>query len=334
MMPVSLGILRPLLEINKDSPVAPQPLEAIQFEFGLFQSKLPTDDLYNDELNSCHLTLALPDKPPVSPGGYPVMVWFNGGGFVIGSAAWPQYDPSKMAALANEAGKPTIIISVNYRVGIFGNLASKDLLEDAKSHGQDGTGNQGLRDQQTALKWVQKFIKGFGGDPSKVLLFGESAGSASVNAHMIAHGSEKLFSRTIMESGTICMVSAFPLDFQDNLYQGLLQKFNITGSTAKERVEAFKKVPIEEIFKTVTMQHPCRPTVDNYFLDWAPSFADIENKNPKLFPSWLDAAMFGCTKDDVQPSISQNLTSGLDLWSFIEGKCNGYYHRANPQSSR
>jgi carboxylesterase type B len=254
------------------------------------------------------------------------MVWFNGGGFVIGSAAWPQYDPSKMAALANEEGKPTIIISVNYRVGIFGMMASKDLLEDAKSHGQEGTGNQGLRDQQTALKWVQKFIKGFGGDPTKVTLFGESAGSASVNAHMIAHGSEKLFSRTIMESGTISMVSAFPLEVQDGLYQGLLKQFNITGSTPKERVEVFKKIPIEEIFKNVTMGHPCRPTVDNYFLDWAPTFADIEEKNPRLFPSWLDAAMFGCTKDDV-PSLSfRNLIQGVYFWSLLEREGYGYYH--------
>src|SRR6202044_2962147 len=98
--------------------------EPIEFEFMLFQSRLPCDDLYNDELNSCHLTLTLPDKPPVDKTGYPVMVWFNGGGFMIGSAAWPQYNPTKMAAVANDHGRPTIIVVVNYRVGIFGNMAS------------------------------------------------------------------------------------------------------------------------------------------------------------------------------------------------------------------
>jgi len=122
------------------------------------------------------------------------------------------------------------------------------------------------------------------------------------------------------------MVSAFPLEVQDGFYQGLLKKFNITGSTAKERVEAFKKIPMEEIFKNVTIGHPCRPTVDNYFLDWAPSFADIEEKNPRLFPSWLDAAMFGCTKDDVLSLSFPNLIQGVYFWSLLEREGYGYYH--------
>jgi len=250
-------------------------------------------------MKSCHLTLALPDKPPVDESGYPVMVWFNGGGFVIGSAAWPQYNPTKMAALANARGKPTIIISVNYRVGIFGNIASHDLLEYAKSIGQEGTGNQGLRDQLTALKWVQKFIKGFGGDPNKVLIFGESAGSGSCNAHMVAKPSAKLFKRAILESGTITMVSAFPIETQDMFYNQVLQTLGVSGSTAKEKVEALQKVPIEKIFEKIGMNHPNRPTCDGYFLDFIPTFADIEDKNPRLFPEWMDAVMFGCTKDDV-----------------------------------
>jgi carboxylesterase type B len=274
-------------------------LQSIEFEFGLFQSRLPCDYLYNDEMKSCHLTLALPDKPPVDESGYPVMVWFNGGGFVIGSAAWPQYNPTKMAALANARGKPTIIISVNYRVGIFGNIASHDLLEYAKSIGQEGTGNQGLRDQLTALKWVQKFIKGFGGDPNKVLIFGESAGSGSCNAHMVAKPSAKLFKRAILESGTITMVSAFPIETQDMFYNQVLQTLGVSGSTAKEKVEALQKVPIEKIFEKIGMNHPNRPTCDGYFLDFIPTFADIEDKNPRLFPEWMDAVMFGCTKDDV-----------------------------------
>src|SRR5947199_10098416 len=109
-------------------PLAPQALQAIEFEFRLFQSRLDYSYCYNDELNSCHLTLPMPDKPPVSPGGYPVMVWF-------------QYNATKMAAVANDHGRPTIIISVNYQVSIFGNMASKDLSEDTHSHGREGVGN-------------------------------------------------------------------------------------------------------------------------------------------------------------------------------------------------
>jgi carboxylesterase type B len=302
------------------------PLDAIEFEFGLFQNRLPYEYIYNDEFQSCHLTLALPDAAPVDPAGYPVMVWFNGGGFVIGSAAWPQYNPSRLAALANEKGRPTIVITVNYRVSIFGTLASADLLEDAKSHGQEGVGNQALRDQQTALKWVQKFIKGFGGNPEKVLIFGESAGSASVNAHMIAKPSEKLFSRAILESGTITMVSAFPMEAQEGLYQKLLGMFNITGETAKERVAALRALSLETIFEQVNASWPARPTVDGYFLEFVPSFVDIEQKNPVLFPEWLDAVMFGCTKDDVLP-ISLYLISGIHLRRSIKTQRARYHNR-------
>jgi carboxylesterase type B len=253
------------------------------------------------------------------------MVWFNGGGFISGSASWPQYDPTKMAAVANDEGRPTIIMSVNYRIGIFGNIASHDLLEDNKSHGQGGVGNYGLRDQQTALKWVQKYIKDFGGDPTKVTLFGESAGSASVNAHMIGKGSERLFSRAILESGTMALVSAFPVTVQDEYYQDVLKMFNITGSTAKERVEALRKLPLEEIFAKIPPGHPHKPTFDGYFIDFTPTMADIE-KNQKLFPTWIDEVMFGCTKDDVYPHLKR-LTAGFHLRDRIERKGNGHHHR-------
>ena len=261
------------------------------------------------------------------------MVWFHGGGFMIGSAAWPQYNPSKMAAVANHAGKPTIIIVVNYRVNIFGNLASKDLLEDAKAHGQEGVGNQGLRDQQTALKWIHKYIKGFGGDPTRITLFGESAGSASVNAHMVAKGSEKLFSRAILESGTITMVSAFPLEVQEHFYDQVLRYFHIEGDTAKERVEKLRKIPLDDIFKAIPTSHPHRPTVDGYFLDWVPTFADIEDKNPKLFPEWLDEVLFGCTKDDVLSCLFYNLQLGLHFRCNVERRSNEDHYRCYQQCS-
>jgi carboxylesterase type B len=253
------------------------------------------------------------------------MVWFHGGGFVIGSASWPQYNPTKLAALANTEGRPTIILSVNYRVGIFGNMASHDLLEYAKSIGQEGAGNQGLRDQTTALKWVQKFIKGFGGDPDKVLIFGESAGSASCNMHMIAKPSQGLFKRAILESGTATMVSAFPLEVQDHFYQDVLKKFDITGSTAKERVEALRSLPLEKIFEKITQAHPSRATCDGYFLDFIPTFADVENSNPRLFPDWMDAVMFGCTKDDVSP-FQKYLTPGLNFRCHSKAEGNANHH--------
>src|SRR5262249_45334699 len=105
-------------------------------------------------------------------GRRPVMVWIHGGGLNIGSPAVRSRDG---AALAR---KGVVLVSVNYRLGPFGFLAHPDLTKESAHH---ASGNYGLLDQLAALQWVQNNIAAFGGDPSNVTIFGESAGSWSVN---------------------------------------------------------------------------------------------------------------------------------------------------------
>src|ERR1019366_1039034 len=122
----------------------------------------------------------------------PVMLWIYGGGFAAGAASEPRQDG------ANLAKKGVVVVSMNYRLNVFGFFAHAQL---AKESGHDSAGNYGLLDQVAALEWVHKNISGFGGDPAKVTIFGESAGSFSVSALMaspLAHG---LFQRAIGESG-------------------------------------------------------------------------------------------------------------------------------------
>jgi para-nitrobenzyl esterase len=118
----------------------------------------------------------------------PVMVWFHGGGMVVGET--DDYDPTRLVSQGR------IVVTVNYRLGYLGFLAHPALTAEAGA-----SGNYGLMDQQAALRWVQSNIKKFGGDRDNVTIFGESAGGLSVNSHLASPLSAGLFDRAIAQSG-------------------------------------------------------------------------------------------------------------------------------------
>ena len=120
------------------------------------------------------------------------MVWIHGGAFNIGSGSQPEYDGR------NLAGKGVVVVTINYRLGPLGFLVHPLL---SKESAQGTSGNYGLLDQIAALKWVQRNIAAFGGNPDRVTIFGESAGSKSVTLLMISPLSAGLFQRAIAESG-------------------------------------------------------------------------------------------------------------------------------------
>ena len=122
----------------------------------------------------------------------PVMVFIHGGGFVGGTASGAGTDGT------NIARNGVIVVTLNYRLGRFGWFAYPELTAEAAD---TGTGNFGLMDQIAALRWVRDNIAGFGGDPARVTLFGESAGGISVNALMSVPAARGLFSAAITESG-------------------------------------------------------------------------------------------------------------------------------------
>lgn len=116
-----------------------------------------------------------------------VMVWIHGGGFAIGDGSPMLQGPDYFMT------KNVIVVTMNYRLGPFGFLSLGT---------EDVPGNAGLKDQTLALKWVQTNIEYFGGDPGKVTIFGESAGGASVQYHLLSPMSKGLFSGAIMQSGS------------------------------------------------------------------------------------------------------------------------------------
>ena len=121
--------------------------------------------------------------------GLPVMVWIHGGGLIDGSST--AYNPELLVK------KGVIVVTINYRLGYLGFFAQSAI--DAEGH---LNGNYGLMDQQFALKWVRKNIAGFGGDPDRVTIFGESAGGQSVYAQLASPLASGMFRGAIAESGS------------------------------------------------------------------------------------------------------------------------------------
>lgn len=132
---------------------------------------------------------------PEEADGLPVMVWVHGGGFQTGSAHEPYYIGDNMAT------EGVVIVSMNYRLGVLGFLATEELANES----EDGSfGNYGMADQTAAMEWVQRNVAAFGGDPDNVTLFGESAGGASVCGHLASPLSEGLFHKAMIQSGGGC----------------------------------------------------------------------------------------------------------------------------------
>ena len=128
---------------------------------------------------------ATPGQKPESP-LKPVMVWIHGGGFVLGDGGTGSYGPDRFM------DKDVVIVTINYRLGTLGFLSMGDDVIP---------GNMGMWDQVMALKWVQKNIAAFGGDPNKVTIFGESAGGISVSYLLMSQAASGLFHRAIVQSG-------------------------------------------------------------------------------------------------------------------------------------
>src|SRR5579883_1179908 len=133
----------------------------------------------------------------------PVLVYYFGGGFQAGDGSEPRYDGESMAT------KGVVALTVNYRLGVFGFLAHPDLTKESPHH---ASGNYALLDQHAALEWVKRNIAAFGGDPNRVTIAGESAGSIAVSAQMASPLSHGLIAGAIGESGSILgALSAVPL---------------------------------------------------------------------------------------------------------------------------
>jgi para-nitrobenzyl esterase len=175
-------------------PPAPHACWSDTLQATAFGNECPQIDV-NDKVvgdeDCLTLNIWTPNTTPSAP--LPVLFFIHGGGNTQGASSSPLYDGSYIAAHG-----PAVVVTINYRLGVFGFLAAPAL--DAAS-AQGVSGNYGILDQIAALQWTQRNIAAFGGDPSRVLLFGESAGATDTCVLLASPLASGLFSRALMESG-------------------------------------------------------------------------------------------------------------------------------------
>lgn len=183
----------------------------------------------------------------------PVLVYFYGGGYMAGDGSEPRYDGEAMAR------QGIVTITVNYRLGVFGFMAHPELTKESPNR---ASGNYGLLDQQAALAWVQKNIAAFGGDPRRVTIAGESAGSTSVSAQMASPLSKNLIAGAIGESGSL-LGTLTPTTLADA--EALGAKFG--ESIGATTLAALRVMPADQLLETTA--RPTTPRfnicVDGYF---------------------------------------------------------------------
>ncbi len=218
--------------------------------------------------------------PAKHHGKLPVMVWIYGGGFIAGATSEPRQDGVHLAH------KGVIVVSMNYRLGIFGFFVSPELAAESPHH---AAGNYGLMDQTAALQWVKKNIARFGGDPKKVTIFGESAGSLSVATQMASPLAQGLFARAIGESGGIFTRP------QDE-YQPLAEREKTDSAFAREvlgtsnlaQLRAMRWQDILAKLQAHEGRAPFWPDIDGWFLleDVAQIYAEGKQAHVPLLAGW------------------------------------------------
>ena len=161
----------------------------------------------------------------------PVMVWIHGGGFSSGSAHDLLYEGTDFAA------NGVVLVNINYRLGALGFLASPEMgAEDANGR----FGNYGILDQIAALQWVQANVANFGGDPSNVTVFGESAGGFAICALMASPAAEGLFHKALMQSSDGCRVFVSAEDAAATADE-------FTAEVGCDTLECLRELPVDEL---------------------------------------------------------------------------------------
>jgi para-nitrobenzyl esterase len=227
----------------------------------------------------------------------PVLVYFYGGGFSAGDASEPRYDGESMSK------KGIVVITCNYRLNVFGFLAHPDLSAEAP---YKASGNYGLLDQVAALKWVQKNIASFGGDPKKVTICGESAGSISVSYQMASPMSKGMIAGAMGESGAGINPTLAPTSLAEAEKKGV-DFVKKAGFKGMKDMRQLSSRDIYEIFDE-SKEFGFPVVVDNYFLPkMLPQiFAAKEQAQVPLLLGWNSAEIPGGAFMQGQPFKEDN----------------------------
>ena len=277
--------------VKETKKFGPRPMQSLVF--GDMASR--SDGLSEDCL---YLNVWTPAKRNTK--SLPVLVYFYGGGNVAGDASEPRYDGEAMAK------KGIVVITCNYRLNIFGNFAHPGLSAEAP---YKASGNYGLLDQVAALQWAQKNIGAFGGDPKKITIAGESAGSISVSYQMASPLARNLIAGAIGESGAGINPTLAPVPLKEAEKTGEDFAKN-AGYTSIAQLRALSTRELYEIYNE-SKRFGFPVVIDGYFLpNTLPQiFNGKQQAQVPLLLGWNSAEIPGQAFMQGKPYTEENYTA-------------------------
>ncbi|HKT12030.1 MAG TPA: carboxylesterase family protein [Terriglobia bacterium] len=281
--------VHPWQGVREADAFGPRCMQLRVFSDMVFRDKGPSEDCL-------YLNVWTPAKS--SSERLPVMFWIYGGGFQAGATSEPRQEGMNLAK------KGVVVVSANYRLNIFGFFAYPGLAEESPHHAD---GNYGLMDQIAALRWVRQNISAFGGDPSNVTIFGESAGSWSVSDLMASPLAKGLFQKAIGESGADFGAGPdlhAPLSLAQSEKAG--EKF--AQSIGADSLAALRAIPANKLLQESKKAH-FWPNVDGYVLPQPLDaiFSEGRQSHVPLLAGWNKDETVGNLYSKTTPPTAENL---------------------------
>lgn len=235
------------------------------------------------------------------------MLFFYGGSWDYGSAGFPLYDGAFDEAIYEGLNDKAIIMSVNYRLNVFGFLASDALRAD----GPDGSvGNYGLQDQRQGMRFARKVAASFGGDPNRLTIFGESAGAGSCSNHLVSPRSFGLFNQAIMESGPFADWTAIPYNLSIGRWNKVTTNAGCIISDPTAQVACMRNLTWQELFSA-------NHGISSGFIEWAPVIDGVE-----VVGTPRDLAAAGQLAPGVPVMLGFNRNEGTLLLTSVKSDIN------------
>ncbi|KAH2762895.1 hypothetical protein KXV94_006155 [Aspergillus fumigatus] len=205
----------------------------------------------------------------------------------------PIFDAVNLVSQSIKMGTPIICVNFNYRVGLGGFLASKEIQRELREDGFQGCGNFGFTDQQVAFEWVQRYIDALGGDPNNVTAVGESAGGISIS-NQLAAASPPRFRRAACMSGLSVSIPQWTMEQHEALFEAVCRYFRI-DSTRSDVLDHLGQIPQQMLADATPIIQGVLSGTGNPCLDGWFYKSDTDPREIQTAPSWLDTLMLGDT---------------------------------------
>ncbi|KAJ9149933.1 Sterol esterase [Pleurostoma richardsiae] len=302
-----------VLNATELGPIPLSPPNGCEHEHLLIQKSLPYSPFRQSDTQCLTLNITAPRSCDSSRA--PVLVFVHGGAFATGSSSYPQYDLGPITHMSVEMGTPIVAVGINYRVGAPGFLHSAAMRDAGYKI------NNGLNDQKLALRWIKRNIAGFGGDPDKVTLVGESAGGVSGCFHL--QSAEPLFHQLVAMSGSSLQRLRRP-EQAEKSYTSVIEAIGAKELPPREQLQRLLDTPKEDLLSKVGRRFPIGPLLDGDSIPETTTFDSLRDgeKFVKLFPGvhYCRRVMMGdCQMDGM--AFNSRVSGRVDILSKTLRDC-------------